>query len=224
MMTSACLGEARNTMPYLETERTPQTSFSNHYSLLTCPCRIWGRRCASSPPHSRPDRMLEARGNPDMTVSWYQWYCDGNTHLSTPVNKIIHPSESPLHLVLLEVHFEGSVAMGLGPSWNRLIINIWRWSGQFWPPGTEDFCPWSTLLVCVSLTAWQTTGWDLTSEREDLITDSEVILPLGIICKSQPGSVAVENWRSFKTFAQTANYTMQEAGSAADSIVKAAVS
>ena len=35
------------------------------------------------------------------------------THLSSPVDKIVHPGQGPLHLVLLEVYLEGGVAVGL---------------------------------------------------------------------------------------------------------------
>ena len=81
--------------------------------VLTCPCRILGRQCASSPRRNRPIQKSEAteslfwRGknirestkSRNQKVSWVS-----KIARPAPVYQIVNPGESPLNLVLLEVH------------------------------------------------------------------------------------------------------------------------
>ena len=48
----------------------------------------------------RPERALRMD-------SGYQAFSHCFVHLPAPVDEIVHPSQSPLYLVLLEVHLEG---------------------------------------------------------------------------------------------------------------------
>ena len=62
---------------------------------------------ARQPEGKRPQRTL---GEYDEHVSLVSLMgcC---SHLSAPVDQVVHPGQSPLHLVLLEVDFEGGIAM-----------------------------------------------------------------------------------------------------------------
>ena len=89
----------------------------------TCPCRILGQLCASSPQRNRQVRRWGATENPVIGLSLWilKWY---TLYLSSPIDQIIHSGECPLDLLLLEVHLEGWVAVGGGPVRDSGLLGV----------------------------------------------------------------------------------------------------
>ena len=120
-MTSACRGEARNTIPYLGMKYSPADTSTQYLTVkeshisLYLPVHVvsWGgnvhhlHSATGQSKSQRPQRAFSGGGknirestkSRNQKVLWVSKFAR-----PAPVDQVVNPGESPLNLVLLEVH------------------------------------------------------------------------------------------------------------------------
>ena len=71
------------------------------------------------------------------------------SHLSAPVDQVVHPGKRPLHLVLLEVDFEGGIAMAFNSVRDTRALQV----GLF-----QESTLWKQTWMWVGGVSWVATG------------------------------------------------------------------